>query len=306
MTDKFFNSRYPIMEALMNGGSDLPLALAVAEAGAFPSYWYQSNEKLYADIKEFTKCTGHANIVVGGFTITQLADLEFLKIMNELKISHIELLATDYKTGNLLSMSKILSDVKLSMSLQFLKKTSKLMTRIYQPINCNLTNSFFDGYGVKGSESAGRTGALSVSELFDMQQSTSKNYLIPYGGIGTPEQVRNYIDRGAPAVAVGTLIAASQESSLSIEAKQQIIAANSSKLTKLADTGQNTLILDDQFKKAMPENNDHWNRQNYLEQGLRGNGDEGLLYIGKGVDYVTEIKPVKDIIKYLVSELEYK
>ena len=306
MTDKFFNSRYPIMEALMNGGSDLSLALAVTEAGAFPSYWYQSNEKLYTDIKEFIKCTGHANIVVGGFTITQLADLEFLKMMNELKISHIEILATDYSTGNLLSMSKILSDIKLSMSLRFLKKTSKLMTRIYQPVNCNLTNLFFDGYGVNGSESAGRTGALSVSELFDIQQSTSKNYLIPYGGIGTPKQVRNYIDRGAPAVAVGTLIAASQESSLSIAAKQQIIAANSSNLTKLSDTGQNTLILDTEFKKSMPKNNDHWNRQNYLEQGLRGNGDEGLLYIGKGVDYVTEIKPVKDIIKYLVSELEYK
>jgi NAD(P)H-dependent flavin oxidoreductase YrpB (nitropropane dioxygenase family) len=303
MTEKFFNSRYPIMEALMNGGSDLPLALAVAEAGAFPSYWYRTNQELHSDIKEFVHCFGHTNIVVGGITTNQLTDLEFLKLINELKVSHIELLATDYQTGNFLDMRQLLTDSKLSVSMRFLKKTSKMLTRIYQPTTCSITNSYFDAYCIKGQESAGKTSTFMVSDLFDSQQIIGGNCLIPYGGIGTPDQVKNYVDRGAVAVAVGTLFAASIESPLSDQAKQQLIQSTSDNLTRLADTNQNSLILDKDFKNAIPTAENNWNRQNYLDQGLHGNGNEGLLYIGKGVDHVNEIRPVKDIVKYLVSKL---
>jgi NAD(P)H-dependent flavin oxidoreductase YrpB (nitropropane dioxygenase family) len=304
MTDKFFNSRYPIMEALMNGGSDLPLALAVADAGAFPSYWYRGNkEELHNDIKEFIKAVGHSNIAVGGINITQLADLEFLKIINELKISHIEILATDYRTGNFLPIDGFLSDTKLSIGMKFLKKTSKILTRIYKPTDSVVSTAYFDGYCIKGQESAGKTSDFSVSELFDKQKNISDNYLIPYGGIGTPQQVKDYINRGAPAVAVGTLFAASLESSLSTESKHQLIKSTSANLTKLVDTDQNSLVLDNNFKTNVPSVSKDWNRQAYLEQGLHGNGNQGLLYIGKAVDYVTEIKPVKKIVEYLVSEI---
>lgn len=306
MTDKFFNSRYPIMEAVMNGGSDLPLALAVADAGAFPSYWYQSNEQLYDDITEFIKCTGHCNIAVGGLVFQRFTDLELLKIINQLKISHIEILATNHRTGNFISMNEILSDTKIATRLNMLKQTSKIMTRIYEPTNCSLSSTYFDGYCIKGKESAGKSGNYSVSELFNIQKDISVNSLIPYGGIGTPHQVKDYLERGAVGVAVGTLFAASQESSLSIEAKQQIIKANSSTITRLVDTNQNSLLLDDSFKTFTPVVDNDWNRQHYLKQGLHGNGSKGLLYVGNGVDYVNDIKPVKDIIKYLVSELEYK
>jgi len=306
MTDKFFNSRYPIMEAVMNGGSDLPLALAVADAGAFPSYWYQSNEQLYDDITEFIKCTGHCNIVVGGLVFQRFADLELLKIINQLKISHVEILATDHRTGNFISMNEVFSDIKIATRLNMLKQTSKIMTRIYEPTSCTLSTAYFDGFCIKGKESAGKSGNYSVSELFDIQKANSINSLIPYGGVGTPKQVKDYLDRGAAGVAVGTLFAASRESSLSDEAKQQIINANSSTLTRLTDTNQNSLLLDVDFKTAMPSTETDWNRQQYLNQGLHGNGSEGLLYIGKGVDYVDKIKSVKDIIKYLVSDLKYK
>jgi hypothetical protein len=294
------------MEAVMNGGSDLTLALAVEDAGAFPSYWYHSNDQLYDDITEFIKCTGHANIVVGGLAIDRFTDIQLLKIINQLKVSHIEILATDHRTGNFLSMTNVLSDSKVAARLDILKQTSKLMTRIYEITDCDLSSTYFDGYCIKGKESAGKSGNYSVSELFDIQKINSHNCLIPYGGVGTPWQVKDYLDRGAAGVAVGTLFAASRESSLSNEAKQQIIKANSSTLTRLTDTNQNSLLLDVNFKAAMPTAETDWNRQNHLDQGLRGNGTEGLLYIGAGVDHVNEVKSVKDIVKYLVSELEYK
>lgn len=306
MTEKYFNSRYPIVEASMNGGSDLPLALAVADSGAFPSYWFQSNEKLYDDIREFIKCVGHSNIVVGGITVQRLADVSLIKIIQQLKISHIEILATEHQTGNFVSMSKVLSDVNISAIFNILKKTSKIMTRIYEPINCVLSSSYFDAYCIKGKESAGKSGNYSVSELFDIQKNISNNHLIPYGGVGTPKQVKDYLDRGAVGVAVGTLFAASLESSLSNEAKQQIVKSNFDTVTRLSDTNQNSLVLDDRFKTSVPTVPNDWNRKKYLEQGLRGNGSEGLLYIGKGIDYINEIKSVKEIVNYLISDIENK
>lgn len=305
MKEQFFKSRYPIMEAVMNGGSDLSLALAVADAGGFPSYWYQNDEKLYKDITEFIKCTGHSNIVVGGISVQRVSNPKLVKILNHFKISHVEILANDHRTGNFMTMSNVLTDDKVITAFDMLKKTSKLITRIYKPTSCTLSSTYFDGYGIKGKESAGKSGNYSVLELFETQKCNSNNCLIPYGGIGTPQQVKYYLDRGAAGVAVGTLFAASQESSLSHAAKQQIITANSSSLTKLTDTNQNSLLLNNNFKTIAPTIGMDWNRHNYLEQGLHGNGDEGLLYIGEGVDYVNEIKPVKDIIDYLVSELNY-
>jgi NAD(P)H-dependent flavin oxidoreductase YrpB (nitropropane dioxygenase family) len=307
MTEKFFNSRYPIMEALMNGGSDLPLALAVAEAGAFPSYWFNKHshvDQLYQDLKEFIKCTGNSNIVVGNIDGKRLSDGAFLRLINEFKISHIEVLATNHQTGDVLPVDHIFSNAKTLVGIQLLKKTSKILTRIYNPVNSNLSHQYFDAYCIKGNDSAGKNGELSVSDLYNHQKTISDIHLIPYGGIGHPGQVKDYLSRGAVAVAVGTLFAASQESSLSVEAKNQIIKASSSTLTKLADTNQNSLILDNNFKTLLPTVENDWNRDCYLEQGLQGNGQEGLLYIGKGVDYVTEIRPVKDIVKYLVSELD--
>lgn len=305
MKEKFFNSRYPIMEAVMNGGSDLPLALAVADAGGFPSYWYQNDEALINDMSEFIKCTGHSNIVVGGISVLRFSNPELVKIINRFKISHVEILATDHRTGGFVSMSNVLTDQKVATAFDMLKTTSKIMTRIYEPTSCTLSSTYFDGYCIKGKESAGKSGNYSVLELFETQKNNTSNCLIPYGGVGTPQQVKHYLDRGAAGVAVGTLFAASKESSLSDAAKQQIIAANSSTLTRLTDTNQNSLLLDNNFKTFVPTTDMDWNRQIYLNQGLRGNGAEGLLYIGKGVDHVNEIKPVKDIIDYLVSELTH-
>ena len=286
----------------MNGGSNLQLALAVAEAGAFPSYWYTlDNDQLHCDLKEFIKCQGHSNIIVGGINNFDLKKLPLLKILNNLKISHVELLVSNL-VGETLPVDQAFNAPEHLAGIKFLKKTSKILTRIYEPNKSKIIN-YFDAFCVKGSESAGKTSTFTVSDLFDLQKNIGTNYLIPYGGIGTPTQVRSYIDRGAVAVAVGTLLAASVESPLSTEVKQKLINLNSSDIVKIKATNQNSLILNDSIKSNLLEVERDWNRQSHLEVGLRGNGNEGLVYIGKSVDYIKQVKPVKDIIEYLVSEL---
>lgn len=286
----------------MNGGSDLTLALAVANAGGFPSYWYNNNvEKLYSDLSEFIRCTGHSNIIVGGISNSTLSQLDILKVLHDLKISHVEILATNV-SGEVMSIDRLFNDPYSIAGIKFLKKTSKILTRIYEPTDSTIA-TYFDAFCIKGLESAGKTGEYSVSNLFDAQQKISNTCLIPYGGIGTPGQVKDYINRGAVGVAVGTLFAASLESTLSIESKNKLINASSTDLTRIADTKQNSLLLDNNFKTLLPTIPNDWNRQDYLNMGLRGNGNEGLMYVGSSVDHIDKIKPIKDIIEYLASEL---
>jgi NAD(P)H-dependent flavin oxidoreductase YrpB (nitropropane dioxygenase family) len=165
--------------------------------------------------------------------------------------------------------------------------------------------SQFDfAYCLKGSDSAGSSGdTYTTWGLFREQRKLTPNaVMIPYGGVGTAEQVCNYINLGATAVGVGTLFAASQESNLSSAAKQAMVAAPG--VTQIPDTKQNALILgnlDTVLADKIAEGD--WNRERSLATGLHGNGTEGHIYAGAGVSYVTEIRSVKEIVEYLTSRL---
>lgn len=300
---KFFESKYPIIEAPMNGGSDLNLALAVAEAGAFPSYWSwaeQHNDDLFEVLSEFIKCTGTSNIILGGLDRSRLRDPILLKMIQDLKISHVEFLA-EAEGGKISDINDVYADSLSMAGLKFLKRTTKILTRLNFPNSSEILTNQFDGFCLKGKESAGKTGKLSVSDLYDQQRAlTPLKILVPYGGVGTPEQVKNYIDCGADAVGVGTLFAACKESPLSPGAKQKILESSSSNISYLTDSNRNALILS---SGNLLQDEQDLNRQASLEQGLRGDGTQGLLYAGTAVDHVTCLRTVKETVDYLVSKL---
>jgi len=163
-------------------------------------------------------------------------------------------------------------------------------------------NTHADALCIKGKESAGMSSDFSVSTLFDrLKIKYPALPLIPYGGIGSPAQVRQYLDRGAVGVAVGTLFAAAKESCLSHQAKQAMCAGNSEQIHQLTDTKQNAIILSD--SDDLPADPKDWNREHSLKQGIRGNGRQGHLYVGQAIDQVTKILPVKEIMRYLTSDL---
>ena len=113
-------------------------------------------------------------------------------------------------------------------------------------------------------------------------------------------EVKEYIELGAECVAVGTLLAASKESCLSDELKNTMIQVNSLSLIRMPDTDQNALILGD---KEEVFNSPSRNRQDSLMDGLYGDGKTGHIYVGKSIDYVTEIRSVKEIVEGLVKDL---
>lgn len=308
MYNKFFNSKYPIIAAAMNGGSDLNLAIACHEAGIFPNLVLQYHlgknridyDLINESLKKFVKNTGGAELI---FTIDsrQMLDLKLMKILKFYQVSHLEFFPKVEIDQNPDRGEEIFGqkyDKAVSTMIKYLSPM-KILKRTKTP--CIHKHSF--AYCLKGSESAGFNGKYTTMDLFlEQKKLTPDAVLIPYGGIGTPEHVVDYISKGATAVAVGTLLAASKESPLSIETKTAMINYNSSDIIQFSETGQNALVLGN--KEEVLKDNEHWNRLDSLKKGLYGDGKSGHIYAGKTIDYVNEIKSVKEIVQYLTSKLK--
>ena len=289
----FFNSRLPIVEAYMNQVSTLDMALTISNTGAFPSLLLDGN---YKDIdntfKKYKEIKGNCDFVtaLGYYSIT---DENMIKIINENNVSHVELFR-QLKDGYRLTLDEFFSDSIIN-AIKKIKRTTKILIRIYQPTPLY---DLVDAYCLKGQESGGSTGALTVKELFDEQiKLTPSLNLIPYGGIGSPEQVKYYISKGASAVGIGSLFACCEESPVSEGTKKKIISASSKDLKK-SSLNQNFLQMSDTLK-----NEDNWNRDKQLKEGVKGNGQQGFIYLGKSVDYINSIKTAKQIVDYLTSDL---
>jgi NAD(P)H-dependent flavin oxidoreductase YrpB (nitropropane dioxygenase family) len=307
MPKNFINSKYPIIEASMIAASTLPLALACWEAGIFPSLSpnirlpdkSRNYDLVDEQLKEFVKCTGSSNLV---FNIN-LYDFFDIKLMNILKfynVSHVELNQPLGNTNDYHESSEKVIEHYSESFYGMIKHTypMKLIWRTSKPH----VKKVDVAYNLIGSDAAGRNSEMSLFDLFDQQKKLTPNaVLIASGGISTPQQVSEYINKGATAVCIGTLLAASKESSLSAEAKNAIVNSKKENITKFNDTKQNTLILGN-INEIENDTSDR-NRSSTLKKGVYGDGKSGHIYIGKGVDQITSIKTVKEIVEYLVSEL---
>jgi enoyl-[acyl-carrier protein] reductase II len=298
--NNFFPSRWPIMCAVMNGVSDLNLALAVRKAGAMPSLLlnrYNSDNTINYDLindalNEYQRITGDVNLV---FAIAEedLFDYQLVKILRHFKVSHVEFLSNHIDTSHIWHRKDFQTAIK------YMQSTTKIMSRIFN----TKENDLVDALCIKGKESAGFSGTVSVKDTFQKQKLiTPATAIIPYGGVGTPEQVKYYITQGAAGVAVGTLFAASMESCLSTEVKTAMCKKSSTDITIFSDTNQNALVLGEK-DQVLTSNTHDWNRSSSLATGIHGNGEVGHIYAGHSIDYVTKIRSVAEIVDYLTELL---
>ena len=92
---------------------------------------------------------------------------------------------------------------------------------------------------LKGPEGAGRSADDSppLSESFEFcRANLPATKLIVSGGIHNSDQVTDYVNRGALAVAIGSLFAASSESAVSESVKRKIIASGTGDLQEQGRT----------------------------------------------------------------------
>jgi len=275
-----------IMAMAMNQVSDIHLAIAVRQAGAIPSlsiFNYSSLEGLEDDLFKYQSEFGDSKILLS-VSVRQIVNNRVLDSIIANRIELVELIPAHLEEAGA-------DDVTVETSLEVLKNNNVKVFEKCLGISPKYRNIF--GVILKGNEGAGR-GKESLSKLFDV---VVENYpVIVSGGIGTAEQVKYYIDRGAWAVGIGTLFAASVESKVSDETKLKMITAESVNIQNFKKGAkQNALI----FKEL---DGDDYNHTLGISKGVQ-DPDQGHIFAGKSIDQVTSIRRVSEIIKDLVSKL---
>ena len=115
--------------------------------------------------------------------------------------------------------------------------------------------------------------------------------VIATGGIATKERIDELLGMGVAAVGIGTLFAASAESSLSVQAKQKLIENETSNI----HNNRRYIKISDY------RGEDDKNMTNSLKQGIVGTG--GHIYAGAGISEIQEILPVSAIVARLTDNL---
>ena len=280
-----FDSRYPIIAAPMNQVSYWEFAVAVHNSGAFPSisgYCYQDIDSLVNAFEKFVNLTGTGN-VIAALDDCQIINTKVIDMLKRLNISHV----IRYKNEE---YSVVRQNNYEKMAISILSNLPCTTINIH-----NIEKSNSQIHFLKGNEGAGRPGEAPTKEIFNYYRAKYPELsLVPVGGIGSAEQVKYYIDQGAVAVAVGTVLAASKESCLSQGSKEAILSASSKNIVNLDNTNKQKALIFKQFNQS-----DDVNHTLSLKAGISSNGDIGHIFAGDAVDYVCSIQSVNEIITNL-------
>lgn len=288
----FFGCEYPIVAAPMNKVSDVDLAVACYYAGIFPSlsiYNYIEPHSLEKAIDAFQSKTG-SNKILLSLDSQEFLDKDIQELILKLKISHLEILG-----DNNITQSSIWDEfLKDSKDLQ--KEGVKILLKSLGPNN---VSSELDGVILKSNIGAGR-GVEWIDIDYALLSITRRYPAVPTvmsGGISRPRDVKKYLNMGCMAVAIGTLLAASEESCVSLETKQQMINATYENITRLKNARQNALV----FSEITVDDD---NNTNALVKGIASPA-EGHIFAGKGINEITSIKSVKNIVEDLTKDLVF-
>jgi NAD(P)H-dependent flavin oxidoreductase YrpB (nitropropane dioxygenase family) len=212
-----------------------------------------------------------------------------IKLLLDNRIEFLEFIASDHPPKFFIDRNKtVKQQMKERYGVDFKIITKRLDSQ-------NINSNAVDAIMYKTADGAGR-GDPSTDILAELEKFKNIYPTLPIimsGGIGCADDVKKYMSLGCMAICIGTLLAASEESSVSRETKLKMIESTISDISRTAVSNQSALI----FSK-LPD--DDMNNTHSLIKGL-ASPDQGLVFAGKGINYIKEIKPVKDIIQELVS-----
>lgn len=290
-----FGSRHPIICAAMNQVSDARLAIAVHEAGAFPSLsaanYMRHNRfdqaRYLKELRSFKSATNGSGLLLSAGGTTLLNDYVIDPFL-ELGFKHFEVFHWDHEKRY---WPRILERVQLLQR----DHGATVIFKVGTHVDCKEIP--YSMIILKGPEGAGRASEDAVplrSAFVELIHRLPCTQIIASGGISQPGQVKDYLSSGALGVAIGTLFAASAESSIDGCVKQKIVAAH---VKDLQRCGENRLkgIYSGELKS------DTSNLTYSLAAGVKGL-KSGALFLGDGVEQVTEILPVREIVRRLIGQ----
>jgi len=287
-------SKYPIVAMAMNQVSDINLAIAVRKAGAIPSLsifnYFDNPARIAHDLELYYKEFNDYKLLLS-LNVFQLVSSKFLNLITKYKIEFLEIIP---------DMRDEFPDhsVKLELRNSILESLSVNGVKIFVKRNQDFDiPPHIAGIILKGKEGAGR-GIESTETLFERMSNKYPHLdIIVSGGIGTADHIKYYMDRGALAVGIGTLLTTAEECSISQGTKMKLVSATSNEITRFnSGATQNAIV----FKEI---EQDDFNHTTGLAHGIR-DPNVGHVFAGTAIDHVTEIKPVTEIIKTLIRDYE--
>jgi nitronate monooxygenase len=305
--------KYPIIMAPMFLVSNTKMiieALKSGITGVIPALNYRTTEELRTAIKSIK------SQVDGAFGINLIVNQsnflykEQLKVCCEEKIAFIitslgspeETIIEAHKAG-----VKVFCDVT---NVKYAKKVEELGADAIIAVN---------------KEAGGHAGNLSYKELIPELLKSVSIPIISAGGVGSGEGIRQMLELGAAGVSMGSLFIASKESDVSQEYKQACVDYGAKDIvmtTKLSGTPC-SVIKTPYVEKIGTEQNwlekilnkskrlKKWVKAFTFYRGMKNleNAAFGATYktvwcAGPSIEYVTEIKSIKDIVNQLITEYE--
>src|SRR6185369_4635550 len=311
--DKMLGIDYPILVApmfLISNTKMIKAALANGVTAAFPALNYRTDAELraaIADIKSATNKPFGVNLIVNKSNPKYKPQL---KTLAEVGVSYIiTSLGSPRETIELCKPLgiKVFCDV---VDLKYAKIVESLGADAVIAVN---------------NRAGGHAGNISPQQLVEELNANISIPIISAGGVAHGKDVKQAISWGAAGVSVGTIFIACNEADISPEYKQAMVdygekdIVRSTKLSGSALTVINTPYVQQLGTKAnflewLLNNNKTLKKYVKMIIAFRGmraveKAAFGATYktvwcAGPAIEYVTEIKPIKDIIKKLTREFD--
>jgi NAD(P)H-dependent flavin oxidoreductase YrpB (nitropropane dioxygenase family) len=302
---EIFKCKYPIAVMAMNKVSDVPLAIAVRRAGCLPSlsifnYFTRIGvidpQLLDKDIEQYANAVGDTSILIS-VDIGNLLDLPGLvDVLLARQVGAVEIILDDAHENAAYRRRVVLPQVIKRLQ----ENGSMVFTKTLLPMDVMVGA---DGIILKGPDGAGRgnVSGETLEQLFDKYLTNFPMHrVITSGGVGTSEQLKYYMDRGAFGVGIGTMFAVSAESKISTETKLKLVASGAADVKRL-DNGktdsdsQNAIV----FAETPGDNS---NNTRGLMAGIKS-PTSGHVFMGKGIEHATEILTCEQIVARLVKDI---
>lgn len=318
---KYFNCEYPVICAGMNQVSNVKLALAIKQAGGYPSFvafnhtridptkpvnngipeYVFDTEILDAHLKAYYQAGGDRHYIMGVSTSILLRSAKTVKVLLDHRPAYIELYDLDHFDNPIfLSVIRTLKDngIKILLKVLTIQLYFDLIDRLNKNPYANINQTIIDGIVIKGPNGAGRVASGETELVRDIKAVKA---VVPYliivasGGIYRSADIIELQKAGADIVAIGTLFAVAAESSIPQHTKAKMIAASYDQIQPIGAANQNGIV----FTKL---DRDVENNTTGLRLGIH-TGSRGHVFAGSAIDSVTEIKTVEQVMSDLTKGL---
>lgn len=296
----------------MNQVSDSKLAIAAHDAGIIPSLTVpfvpgsdETQMRINLDralfefeknLIEFRNHTSDGEIIVA-FSPKIFSSKNLIALILKYKISHIEFFERLQQKD--IPILQLLRKLNIKIIQKYL--TIGAVPIEEKPNDWIDATPHIDAINLKGPDGASRiidTNETLMRRYQILRKKLPMKPIIVSGGISTSSEIKQYLDAGATAVGLGTVFALSEESSISHDKKMAIINMSFKDVSKVkaGRMYQNAIVF-----TPTPDTDE--NNSVGLIVG-RDSPDKGLIFVGKGIDNITSIKPVAQIVKELTRDLQ--